>query len=137
MSALTGGCLCGAVRYVCEAEPMFAGHCQCRDCRRETGSGHSSHFAVPEESLTLTGTLQLYESPTDSGSVSTRGFCPVCGSPILYRSKGMPGFVLITAGSLDDPARFEPTFVVFAAGAATWDTIDPALERFEGMPPRD
>lgn len=28
--ALTGGCLCGAVRYECEAQPTLAEHCQCR-----------------------------------------------------------------------------------------------------------
>jgi hypothetical protein len=30
---ITGGCRCGAVRYMIEAEPLFARHCWCRDCQ--------------------------------------------------------------------------------------------------------
>ena len=50
-SGFSGGCLCGAVRYESSAEPMFAGHCQCTDCRKTSGTGHSSHLAVPRAAL--------------------------------------------------------------------------------------
>ena len=42
-----GGCLCGAVRYTCNAEPVFAGHCHCVDCRRSSGTGHSGLDPFP------------------------------------------------------------------------------------------
>jgi hypothetical protein len=57
-SILTGGCLCAAVRWECEAQPMSGGHCQCRDCQKNTGTGHSSHFGVPA------GALRVAASPT-------------------------------------------------------------------------
>ncbi|HVO26987.1 MAG TPA: hypothetical protein VMW56_25535, partial [Candidatus Margulisiibacteriota bacterium] len=31
---MTGGCLCGALRYEAEGEPLIAGYCYCVDCRR-------------------------------------------------------------------------------------------------------
>lgn len=101
---LTGGCLCGGVRYECAAEPMLQGHCQCRDCQKGTGTGHSSHFGMPAGALKLSGELRAYETTADSGRVATRAFCPNCGSPILFRTSALPDVVFLTAGSLDDPA---------------------------------
>ncbi len=52
---ITGRCLCGAIQYSSGAEPMMMGHCHCEDCRRSSGSGHTSHLALPETSVTITG----------------------------------------------------------------------------------
>jgi hypothetical protein len=34
---LTGGCLCGALRYEAEGEPRYAGLCYCADRQKATG----------------------------------------------------------------------------------------------------
>jgi len=64
----TGGCLCGAVRYRCDGEPMMAGHCHCEDCRRTSGTGHASLMAVPEASLALTGEVRVYQRAADTAT---------------------------------------------------------------------
>jgi hypothetical protein len=33
----SGGCVCGAVRYECSAEPIMMFKCHCSDCQRLTG----------------------------------------------------------------------------------------------------
>ena len=33
-----GGCLCGALRYEAEGEPLYEGHCYCADCRKASAA---------------------------------------------------------------------------------------------------
>lgn len=135
MAQFTGGCLCGAVRYTCTAEPAMAGHCHCEDCRRSSGSGHSSHLAVPDASLTLTGKTKGYARAADSGNMVTRHFCPECGSPLFSRNDAMPGMIFLRASSLDDLEVFKPQMHVYAARAASWDHPAAELPAFDKMPP--
>jgi len=131
----SGGCLCGAVRYVCTAAPAMAGHCHCEDCRRSSGSGHCSHMAVPEASVMVTGETTGYARPADSGHVITRHFCPSCGSPVFSRNSAMAGMIFLRASSLDDLEVFKPQMHVYAERAASWDRPTEGLPTFEKMPP--
>lgn len=132
---LSGGCLCGAVRYDCAAEPQITVHCHCHDCRRSSGTGHCTHIAVPKEALRVSGEVKFYESPADSGNTVRRGFCSTCGSPLYSTNSGMPGMAALRASSLDDPEMVKPQLVVYASRAAAWDPVDPDLTAFPEMPP--
>lgn len=127
MSALTGGCACGAVRYSIAADPTFSFHCQCRQCQRASGTGHASLFIVPRTSVSLHGDLRFFDQIADDGATVSRGFCPHCGTPVLGNSSGHREITLFTAASLDDPGRFVPQKVVFSASRQPWDYVDPAL----------
>jgi hypothetical protein len=129
-----GGCACGAVRYRISAEPLVAGHCQCRDCQRITGTGHASMIGFPEAAVQITGVLKFHAVKADSGSTASRGFCPECGAFVAARSSGMPGMMTIAAGSLDEPERFAPQMAVYTKSGNAWDHLDPALPRFAAMP---
>lgn len=131
----SGGCACGAIRYESAAEPLVAGHCQCRDCQRDSGTGHASHLMLPRAAFKLTGNVKYYESKADSGNLVSRGFCPNCGSPVVSKNSGMPDLVFVRAASLDDPGLFKPSLVVYASSSQPWDYVDPALPKFPKMPP--
>jgi hypothetical protein len=90
-----GGCRCGAIRYEIGAQPMFAGQCHCLDCQHETGGGHASFMAFPADAVKLAGTPQFHEVTADSGNTVRRGFCATCGSPVVGRSRGLPGMKTI------------------------------------------
>lgn len=137
ITEMTGGCNCKGVRYRTTGEPVAAAHCQCRTCQRETGTGHSSHVVVPAATVTIEGEVREYRTRSDSGAATIRGFCPVCGSSLLFRTSSWPEMLFLTAGTLDDPGRFAPTLVVFTAHAQPWDAMDPALHHFPGMPHAD
>jgi len=130
----TGGCNCGAVRYASAAEPLMTGHCQCRDCQYESGTGHASQIAFPKAAVKLEGQATHWDKRADSGNVVTRAFCPTCGSPVYSLNSAMPDFFFVRAAGLDDPTRFAPQMVIYAGSGFAWDYLDPALPRFEKMP---
>ncbi|MBI1817951.1 MAG: GFA family protein [Deltaproteobacteria bacterium] len=126
----TGGCACGAIRYVCTAEPVISLNCHCRDCQRSSGSAYASGIFVPAEALTFTeGDPKYYVSTSESGNIASRGFCAACGSPVAAKQSAFPIFI-IYAASLDDPARHRPTMDIFMSSAQPWDHTDPALPKY-------
>ncbi len=133
---ITGGCQCGAVRFECAEGPMVAGHCQCTNCQKFTGTGHASNLIFSKAEFSATGEMSTYEYIADSGNTMLRYFCPKCGSPVYGTSSGNPDGVVVRAGALDDPSIFEAKFNLFTVSAQAWDTIDPAIKSFPGMPPK-
>lgn len=91
LQAYTGGCACGAIRYEIAAEPVMAGHCQCRDCQRDSGTGHASHMAFPRAAAHLSGKANFWDHAAESGNVVSRAFCPTCGAPVFSTNNNMPG----------------------------------------------
>lgn len=137
MPNLTGGCLCEAIRYTCDAAPLAGGHCYCRDCRRSSGTANCSHLAVPRACLVVTGQPAQYERPADSGNVVSRAFCGRCGSALYSTNSGAPDLVFLRASSLDDPEQFTPAMIVYASRAPSWAHLDARLPAFSEMPPAE
>lgn len=133
--ALTGGCLCGAVRYTVSGDMIFSGKCYCDDCRKTSGTGHGSVYAVPESAVKITGKLTEYKKAGGSGQPITRRFCPVCGSKISATADVMPGVMMISASSLDDPTKFVHQMSVYASRAPAWDQPPAGAPAFPEMPP--
>ncbi len=132
---VTGGCLCGAVRYEVSADPVMSEHCYCRDCQRVTGAAMGSLMFVPKEAFRLTkGELKFFAVKANSGNEVTRGFCGTCGSWVMGRGSGIPQLVEVTAGSLDDPNVFKPMMNIFLSSAPKWAPITPELPKFDKMP---
>jgi len=133
---ITGGCHCGAVRYQISADPIFAGNCYCEDCRKMSGSGHVAVLAVPDQAVTVTGKLTEYTSTGGSSQPITRRFCPKCGSRVSTSATVMPGVMMVTASTLDDPTKFTSQMSVFTSRAPSWDQPPPGLPAFAEMPPQ-
>ena len=55
MDQVTGGCLCGKMRYTIEGEPMFVSQCCCKDCQKATGTGHTTIIGIHKDQLKLEG----------------------------------------------------------------------------------
>jgi hypothetical protein len=134
--AYTGGCACGAIRYEISAEPVAMLDCQCRQCQRESGTGHGSHLSFLRSAVKVHGDASQWNLVGDGGTVKTRAFCPTCGSPVYTTFPDIPDFFVVRAGSLDDPTRYRPQLISWGASGQAWDQTDPALPKFDKMPPR-
>jgi hypothetical protein len=135
---LTGGCLCGAIRYTIDAEVTGLRACHCRNCQRHSGTGGTVNAVVPTGQFTITkGAPKKYQdSATQSGRTLSRHFCAECGSSIYSQRNPDPGFVVVRAGSLDDSSGMKITSDIWTATAPPWAYIDPSSERHPGnMPP--
>ena len=134
---LAGGCLCGALRYRLSGPTLWVSQCACKDCQKATGTGHTTIVGIHKDQLAVQGTPQTYTNTGDTGGSVTRHFCGICGGR-LYTSGDLPGdFIMVQAGSLDDPAAVSPESVIYLKDAAPWDKFDPALPQYQGMRPRD
>lgn len=134
-TSYTGGCACGSIRYEIDGEPIVSVDCQCRDCTRESGTGHLSHLVFQRSGVNLTGKATQWDMIADSGNKKTSAFCPTCGSPVYGTFAAMPDIFAIRAASLDDPSRYKPQIITYRVRGYDWDHIDSRLPAFEKMPP--
>lgn len=134
MANITGGCLCGRVRYTVTGEPAFSGLCHCRNCQRYTGSAFEALIAFPAASVSVQGELETYDDTGDSGQPVHRHFCPNCGSGVVNEVDVLPGVMIVLAGTLDDPAAFKPTMDVYWSSAQPWVHTSSERTRFPKMP---
>ena len=131
---LTGGCLCGAIRYECRGEPVFSGNCHCRDCQRTSGSAFTPAMFFQESAVKIKGDPKSYETTADSGNKVWRLFCPNCGSQLFAKLEMLPNMIGLRAGTLDDPSAFQPKLDFFTSSAPCWDFMNPDLPKFERAP---
>lgn len=115
-----GGCACGAVRFEARGEPRAQIICQCRDCQRAGGAGHSALAIFSRAVVSIEGELSSHQ--TKSGeNMSTRYRCVECGCPIVNRTSRNETIDMLHAGAFDEPSFFKPEKVVFGASAQRWD----------------
>jgi hypothetical protein len=134
--SLKGSCLCGAVRYEASAEPVFAGHCYCSDCQKESGCGHVTIAAVLDAAVKTTGKTMTFGKPGSSGQIIERTFCSICGTTVFSRPQAMPGMTMLRAGTLDNPSQVKPAKSIYVSRAQLWDQPHSSIPAFPEMPPR-
>jgi hypothetical protein len=88
----------------------------------------------PSDRVQLRGETAEFALTSDSGNRVTRVFCPRCGSPILGRNTGMPGFVTLSLGAFEDSSDLEPEVAIFTRSRRHWDVLADTVQSFERQP---
>ena len=131
--ALTGGCLCGKVRYTLNAEPVMCVTCHCKNCQRQAGSALSIIIGVPEGAVDIEGEVKTYNDKGDSGATVRRQFCDTCGSPVFTRVEKPEGIMFIKAGTLDDTSSLKPSLHCYTKSKQDWVDLGD-IPAFETVP---
>jgi hypothetical protein len=132
---LTGGCLCGGVRFEVTEAPVSAGYCHCTRCQRRTGSAAAVSARVVPGSLRVVAGEELIQAyrPEDGFA---KVFCSACGGALWAQSQDDPAIVSVRLGTFDDDPGISPSYRQFVAYAAPWEPIpDDGLPRFPGRAP--
>ena len=136
MTKITGGCLCGAIRYEIDGEPFRIANCHCDDCRKATGSAYATNLFFKEEQIKiLQGTPKKFEHLADSHNTMIKEFCSDCGSQVFGSGAIRPGVKNIKVGSIDDARFVKPQVNLYTAHALSCSYIDDKIDNFQGMPP--
>ena len=133
---LTGGCLCGAVRYEVTEPLVQAGYCHCTRCQRRTGSAAAVSAFVAPGSLRLTSGEELIRSfdPPDGFS---KAFCSACGGALWSESPDDPEVKSVRLGAFDGDPGIRPQYHMYVDYAAVWEPIpDDGLPRYSEARPR-
>lgn len=121
LSPLTGGCLCGAVRYQARPEHRAGYYCHCRMCQLAVGNTRAAFFNLRQDEVTWTAGEPTYYA---SSKLARRGFCGRCGTPLSFAyltSQKMD----LSVGSLDDPSALSPmSHFAVESRIANWHAED-------------
>ncbi|HEY6395549.1 MAG TPA: GFA family protein [Candidatus Binataceae bacterium] len=127
---VTGGCLCGAVRYQATVAPADVHYCHCRMCQRAFGNVFAMFASFPKDSIRFIGRKpKLYHS----SRIAKRGHCARCGTPLTMEGPFRNDKIGISVGSLDHPERVRPKIHWGIESQVPWLRISDRLARKRTM----
>lgn len=102
-TALSGGCLCGRVRYEARPDHRDGYYCHCRMCQLAFGNTRAAYINLRKSEVRWLSGPDHYAS----SKIARRGFCSNCGTPLSFEFLDSERMDL-SIGSLDDPSSVTP-----------------------------
>lgn len=135
-SSVSGGCLCGGVRFELTEPPAAAGYCHCTRCQRRTGSGSSAQARIDGRTFHLVQGEELVKGWRHPDGGFEKCFCRECGAHLFSRNPDDPRQMSVRMGAFDGDPGVRPTWRTYVADAAAWEPVPgDGLERYaEGKP---
>jgi hypothetical protein len=122
---LTGGCICGSVRYEIASFPLMVYTCNCTNCQKQSGSAFGMTMPVAARDFRiLQGAPKAWRRSSPQGIEVTSWFCGDCGNRIYGERAGRTERVNVRAGTLDDTTWLKPVAHFFTRSAQPW--VQPA-----------
>ncbi len=132
---ITGGCLCGEIRYEATSDPIVTRICWCRACQYLGAGSGTVNVCFPTAGFVVRGTPREHRSVADSGNTMRRRFCGTCGTPLFSEADARPHLIFVRAGTLDDPEIAKPVVTIWTSQAPSWACISEQLPKVDRQPP--
>jgi len=132
---LTGGCLCGGVRWAVHEPLESCWYCHCTRCQRRTGTASSVGARIKPGSMEITsGAALVREWAPPDGHVKC--FCAECGGQLWSRDPVDPETRSIRLGTFDGDPGIRPSGHQFTDFAPAWEPLpEDGLPRWGGRAP--
>jgi hypothetical protein len=128
---LTGGCLCGGVRYEIDAPLVAAGYCHCTRCQRRTGTAASPQARTQDGSFRIVQGEELVKEYDPGNGGFFKAFCSECGSGLYSRSPEDRLVISVRLGTFDEDPGIRPAYRQYLSYAVPWEPVpDDGLTRF-------
>lgn len=124
-----GGCLCGAVRFTAEGEPINVRICHCRRCQKAMGSPFYARALFDPKAVTIQGEVANYPS----SETLNRVFCPACGTRLFSRRTNGTA-IGVALAVFDDRNAFQPTEHIWVSEKPAWVNIQDGLPQYPQGP---
>ena len=131
MPSVTGGCLCGGVRFELSEPPHVAGYCHCTRCQRRTGTAASAQARIDGRTFRFVRGEELVKGWRPPGTGFEKCFCGECGSHLFSRNPDDPNQMSVRLGAFDGDPGIRPSARQFVDSAAPWEALpEDGLPRF-------
>jgi hypothetical protein len=127
-TTVTGGCLCGSVKFEAALPSLWCAHCHCSMCQRYHGAPVVTWVGFSAEGFRITvgeNTLRWFSS----SAAAQRGFCGDCGSSILFKSEKWPDETHVSLVNIQDPIDRQPEGHVHYGSHVDWLELSDSLPR--------
>jgi hypothetical protein len=131
MTAISGGCFCGRIRYEVNAPLLHARSCHCSRCRKAFSGAGSAYAEVQPGSFSWTqgeNEVSRFESRDGMGLC----FCRRCGTTLCGTHRdNVHG---ITLGTVDGDPGVQIEMHIYVGSKAPWDHIGGNAPQFHELP---
>ena len=129
---VSGGCICGTVRYTVKGPANCVVHCHCSQCRRSYASLVGTAATIEQKQVKIDkgeDNLTTYEMPPRV----RRQFCRTCGCSLFYFDSKWPEVMFYYPSTLDGgvhPGQSEgQEHHVHVGSKAIWEDFEDDLPR--------
>jgi hypothetical protein len=131
----TGQCLCGAVRYRVNDEPLTYYACHCADCQRRTGSAFGLSLIVKRSAVELLqGEPVPYSADLHDGRNKSGRMCASCGTRVWGEPRKNNAVLVVQPGTLDPGHGLVPVAHQWLREAQPWMVLPEGVARYDTHP---
>lgn len=117
---LTGGCVCGQLRYDLTGAPLLAYACHCHNCQKRSGSAYALTVVIRRADLRVMGVVDAQRAHDLSGRELEHSFCPRRRGRVWVHAIAAPDYASLRAGTFDDTSWIVPIAQAWVESALPW-----------------